>query len=637
MRLTVAVAVTHLLGIGHLARAAAIGRALAGRGHRVTLISGGLPAPLVATDGLDVVQLPPVRTRGTAFTTLLDAQDRPVDAATMAARRERIARTVADLAPDVLVTELFPFGRRVLADEFLAAVAAARRARPEVAVLASVRDILAAPGKPGRVAETHARVAELYDGVLVHADPALVPLEASWPVDAALRERLRYTGYVADGRTAGTGPRGDEILVSGGGSAASLPLYRAAVAAARRVARPWRILVGAGVGEADLADLVAAAPANARVERARPDFPDLLGRAALSVSQAGYNTVVDLLRAGTPAVLVPFADGHETEQALRARALAARGRARVIDAGALTAEALAEAVEASLAAPPPPALPLALDGAAESARSVEAYAEARRAPAVRRPGPDWRPLDAALRRREEDGAPVAAWWRDDDAVTASPALDRLLTLARAAGWPVGLAVVPGRIEPSLPERIAGEPGLDVLVHGLVHRDHAPPGEKKAEFGPHRPLPEMEEDVVRALRLAQDAFPGKALPVFVPPWNRIAPDLAARLPALGYRALSTFRADRRRLPSLAPLETHLDPIDWHGTRGLADRDGLVRDLAAAIDGAAPVGLLTHHAIHDEAVWAFLAALLDRLAASPAVRPRRASQALPAEAPRLAEAV
>jgi hypothetical protein len=115
---------------------------------------------------------------------------------------------------------------------------------------------------------------------------------------------------------------------------------------------------------------------------------------------------------------------------------------------------------------------------------------------------------------------------------------------------------------------------------------------------------------------------KLVPVLVPPWNRIAPDLVQKLPALGYCGLSTFgrRAAREPAPGLVQVNTHVDPIDWRGSRGLLAPAALIRQLAAAVsarvDGRQnadePIGLLTHHLIHDEALWAYCAALLERLA-------------------------
>ncbi|OYX00631.1 MAG: hypothetical protein B7Z14_08475 [Bosea sp. 32-68-6] len=94
--------------------------------------------------------------------------------------------------------------------------------------------------------------------------------------------------------------------------------------------RHWRILVGKGVAESDFAALRQTASPNVTVERARADFPALLARSALSISQAGYNTVLDLVAAGRPAIVVPFDEGAETEQAIRAEAMERAGLARCL-------------------------------------------------------------------------------------------------------------------------------------------------------------------------------------------------------------------------------------------------------------------------------------------------------------------
>ncbi len=630
MTLRILIAVTHLLGAGHLRRAASLARAFAAEGHEATLVTGGMPMRLVPTDGIRLVRLPPVRIEGTEFCTLLDEAGRPVAADRMAQRRAMLLAAFRSLHPDVLITELFPFGRRVLADEFLALLEAARTRVPRPLVVASLRDILATPKKE-RVAETHQRVAAFYDVVLVHGDPRIVPLERSWPVDMGLRDRLRYTGYVDDAPGgASLPPRGDEIIVSGGSSAASLPLFHAAIEAARLEPRhPWRILVGEGVSAEAYGRLVAAAPLHALVERARSDFRPLLAAARLSISQLGYNTAVDLLRTRTPAVIVPFEGGHETEQRQRAERFAALGLAGVVPEEALSAQALAEAVRSALAAPPPPVLDASLDGARRSVAIIQDLLRAKTPvrPASHPAKPDWSGLDDMLRRLADQERSLLFWWRDDDAVAHTPALDRLLALAKRFGAPVALAVVPAWIERSLVERLAPERSAHPLVHGLAHANHAPAGEKKAEFGPHRPLPEMAVDAERALALARAAFGEKLLPVFVPPWNRFDRALAPALAERGYRGLSTFgRAQGQTTAGLAVVNTHLDPIDWRGGGGLADGQRLVDSLALAVAERSaapaaqqePLGLLTHHLVQDEAVWRFCEDLLERLSAHPNVR-------------------
>ncbi|MGO4573074.1 glycosyltransferase [Microvirga sp. 2TAF3] len=616
MSLRVLISVTHLLGAGHLTRAAALARAFAQAGHETTLVSGGSPVTPAPPEGVRFVQLPPVRTIGTDFRTLLDETGQPIDEVRLTARRELLLRTLNAVKPHVLVTELFPFGRRILAGEFIALLDAARAMLPRPLVLSSIRDILVAPTRPDRIAETHERIARYYDAVLVHGDPLLVPLDASWPVDERLRPFLHYTGYVDENPEDIPSGGGTGIVVSGGSSAASLPLYRAALDAAHKIAdRTWRVLIGRGVAEADFQTLRALAPSHATVERARPDFRTLLSQAKLSISQAGYNTCVDILRSGVRPILVPFEAGHETEQRLRAERLQAIGLAEIVADEALSGETLAEAVRKSLAKPASTPVRLSFEGARQSVLIAESLMPT--APALHQVS-DWSPLDRALSRARDRGVSIGFWWRDDDAVADTPQLDRLLAIANRFEAGIALAAIPTRLEPSLAARLAGEERAFALVHGFRHFNHAPQHEKKAEFGGHRPVETMAEEAADALRRASALLGDKLLPVFVPPWNRIAPDLVPRLPLSGYRALSTFKDRKARHPTagLFEINTHIDPIDWHGTRSLVDPALLVAGLAAAverrIEGSAdrdePIGFLTHHLIHDEMVWTFCKKLM-----------------------------
>ena len=364
MSARILIAVTHLLGIGHLVRARQLARVLARAGHQVTLASGGMPDGREAV-GYRFVQLPPVRTEGTDFRNLLDENGETATPERLAARRERLTALARELSPDIVVTEHFPFGRRQLAGEFLALIAVAKAANPRALVLSSIRDVLVAPQRPDRLAEAAERIATLFDAVLVHGDPQVLPLEASWPVTPEIAGKLVYTGYLAELPALPGTPAESSgmILVSGGGSAAALPLFDAALAAARLLPqRSFHLLIGRGVAKADFVDLRQSAPDNARVEWARPDFPALLAGCALSISQAGYNTVLDLLQAGRPALLVPFDAGNETEQALRAAALARAGLARIATV-AEGPQALAAAIEGALAQGAPPTAKVDLDGA----------------------------------------------------------------------------------------------------------------------------------------------------------------------------------------------------------------------------------------------------------------------------------
>ena len=360
--------VQHLLGIGHLKRSATLARAAAAAGLDVALVSGGEAVPGLALGGAELYQLAPVRAADKYFKILVDANGREIDGAFRDARRDRLLRLFADIEPDIVVTELFPFGRRQLRFELLpmldSAVAAARRP----AIVCSVRDILVEPPKPERVAEMLDLIERYYDLVLVHGDPTLIPFDETFAPAHRISDKLRYTGYVVDEQA---GRRGDgkgdgEVIVSAGGGAVSEELFRAAIAArpsTRLAEARWRLLAGHALPEPEFTALAAEAPDGVVVERARPDFTTLLSNAALSISQGGYNTVMELLAAGARGVIVPYAGGLKTEQTLRARLLERQSGLQVVEESELSAEALVHAIEATLEARPPAAQRLDTDGA----------------------------------------------------------------------------------------------------------------------------------------------------------------------------------------------------------------------------------------------------------------------------------
>ncbi|MEW5422449.1 glycosyltransferase family protein [Amorphus sp. 3PC139-8] len=373
--------VQHLLGTGHVVRASAIARALLAQGVDVILLLGNTPPPTLDLAGLAIETLPPVRAADASFSRLVTPEGQPIDDDIRHARAERLLTLVETIRPDILLTETFPFGRRAFAQELLPALNAARaRARPAL-VAASVRDILVKKSDPAKtrwmaeVARTH------YDCVLVHADPALVRFDASFPHAAEIADLIRYTGFVyapSSPQPPGDDGRG-EVIVSCGGGPVGARLLQAAVTArphAHRATGTWRVLASASHGDDRLAALAAAATPGTIVEPARPDFSGLIKRAAVSVSQAGYNTVLDVLSAGCPAVLVPFAEGDETEQTQRAEILAARGMAIQLSEGHVTPERLAGAADQACVADRP-TLAIDLAGAEKSARLLIAEAKKR--------------------------------------------------------------------------------------------------------------------------------------------------------------------------------------------------------------------------------------------------------------------
>lgn len=240
--------------------------------------------------------------------------------------------------------------------------------------------------------------------------------------------------------------------------------------------------------------------------------------------------------------------------------------------------------------------------------------------------PDWTPLDAELARWMDAGLCLPLWWRDDDAVRPTAELDRLNTLSGRLGLPVHLAVIPAGATPELAAVCASAPQLIPVVHGWAHRNNAPAGEKKAEFGAHRPAEETLADAKRGLETLRAVFGDAVQPLFVPPWNRIGRGTVQGLAGLGYSALSTFKPRKaaEAAPGLVQINTHLDPIAWKTRRALVPPQQLIAQVTGQLadrregraDNREPYGLLTHHLVHDGAIWAFTEALAARLLAGPA---------------------
>src|SRR5918995_4240631 len=196
--------VQHLLGSGHLKRAATLARAMAARGLRVVIASGGTPAPWLVGHGVELVQLPPVRASDLTFARLLDEHDRPIDDRFRARRREALLALFADLRPRAIVTEMFPFGRRAFRFELVPLLEAAARARPRPWRLCSVRDVLVQKPDPGGYAWMLAQARAHFDRILVHTDPQLIPFGLTFPHAGALGDRLVETGYVIEPLTVET-------------------------------------------------------------------------------------------------------------------------------------------------------------------------------------------------------------------------------------------------------------------------------------------------------------------------------------------------------------------------------------------------------------------------------------------------
>ena len=222
--------------------------------------------------------------------------------------------------------------------------------------------------------------------------------------------------------------------------------------------------------------------------------------------------------------------------------------------------------------------------------------------------------------------PATFWWRDDDAVAATPALERMAAISTEYGVPLALACIPAEAEASLVESVRHWPLATVWQHGYAHVNHAPAGQKKCELGVGRDVQTIMQQLALGQAQLEAAFGERFAAVLVPPWNRISQEVKVELPRIGIRKLSTFKARKRTQSAVGIVNTHIDLIDWRGSRGFAGEMAVVGAIVAhlnerqdgTVDPAEPTGILTHHLVHDEGCWMFLDSLFRALVEHPNAR-------------------
>ena len=287
--------VQHLLGIGHIRRAAVLARTLAASGFDVLLVSGGAPLNL-DLGSARFHQLPPVRARDEGLRELSRLDGAPLDEAFKAERTRDTARAVPRRGARRADHRAVPVRPHA------AALRAAAVARGGAGAAAPAADRVV--GARHRAAHRCRRSAcrrrsscsKSFDLVLIHGDPELIGFERSFAGWDAIRDRAAYTGYVAELDRARTGDAGkDEVIVSAGGGAVGAPLLRGGRGGARTEVR-WPGASGDCLAARSLDDRACSRRrrGDRRAVRA-PTSATLLRNAALSISQAGYNTVVETL------------------------------------------------------------------------------------------------------------------------------------------------------------------------------------------------------------------------------------------------------------------------------------------------------------------------------------------------------
>ena len=365
----------HVLGVGHFFRTLEIARAM--KDFDVILVTGGdeVSAPLpnhVRKVALPGLMMDPAFSTLHCVDPLQDLEEVKLE------RKNMLLDLVKTEKPDIFLVELYPFGRRAFEFELIPVLSLIRaRQGINCKVVCSLRDILVEKKNPVKYAT---RVIEAlhawFDAVLVHSDPRLIKLDATFPAISKIKIPLVYTGFVTPvpnpekviqiKQDYGLNPGRRLITASVGGGNVGAPLLKAVVHACREVLSGKNLLLKAYTGpymdQKDMDHLKSFENDRIMIEAFTPDFISLLGASDLSVSMAGYNTCMNIVAAKVPALVWPFDQNREQwERAVKLAEFAPITLLRDQDLEPLT---LAQKMEAALDRPTGrPAPKLNMDGA----------------------------------------------------------------------------------------------------------------------------------------------------------------------------------------------------------------------------------------------------------------------------------
>jgi predicted glycosyltransferase len=350
----------HVLGIGHVHRSLEICRKLAEH-HNVTMITGGIPLQLEETR-ISFFELPGLK-MDTRFNNLTPCSPGQILADVKKLRQEMLYSFFRTFQPDVFLVELYPFGRKAFRFELDPILTAMQKNElPPCLVLCSLRDILVERHDREKFeSRTLTTLNTYFDGLLIHGDPDLVALDHTFSKVAEITIPLSYTGYVTPPACTversrirnELGIQADQHLVVasiGGGNVGTELL--AAVVEAFYFLNDTRLLLQIFTGpyapETVISELRSSTRKNSAitVDRFSSSFPKWLKAADLSISMAGYNTTMNTLAAGTPALFYPFSENHE--QHLRISKLAERVPFAVLTQNDFKPETLAQQIHNQL-------------------------------------------------------------------------------------------------------------------------------------------------------------------------------------------------------------------------------------------------------------------------------------------------
>lgn len=347
----------HVLGIGHFHRSLEICKALAGH-HETVMILGGPPVILPDTK-VRFLQLPGLKMDGD-FSELIPCEEGAKLQDVQTKRSEQLLEFFLTFQPDVFLVELYPFGRKAFRFELDPILQGIESGELNPCLrLCSLRDILVEKTNKQKYETRVLSVLDTsFDGLLIHSDPAYIPLEKTFDSTEHLPVPHVYTGFISPlpkkhgsrsqlRHRLNITPQEKLIVASIGGGNVGEELLEATVQAAILLTKTredihFHLFTGI-YAKPDLIDRLRETGGNSiTVHEFSISFPEWLQAAELSISMAGYNTCMNLIRAGIPALLYPFAQNRE--QRMRITSFTETCNFRLLEEKDLTPHTLATAI-----------------------------------------------------------------------------------------------------------------------------------------------------------------------------------------------------------------------------------------------------------------------------------------------------
>jgi predicted glycosyltransferase len=366
----------HVLGLGHFFRTREICEKL--KAHDVILVSGGERPDLPLPRHVREVRLSGLMMDEDFKNMFSTEKGKQIETVKME-RQKMLFQLFEEISPDVFIIELYPFGRKAFRFELDPILDRIHDGSlPPCQVVCSLRDVLVEKTNALKYEERVIHLLNRYfDAVLVHSDPGLLKLDATFSRLDDISSTIVYTGFVTPKPVPGSGDAlrtklgvGDDeyfLVASAGGGKVGGEVLAAVVRAFAYLPKGCRLQVFTGpfLDDEAFTDLKSFESPVIRVDRFTPDFLAFLDAADLSVSMAGYNTSMNIIAAGTPALVWPFAQNRE--QRLRAERLARLGGLQILSDKDLDPKQLAGLMTQTLMKKERPAGSIDLNGAENTA------------------------------------------------------------------------------------------------------------------------------------------------------------------------------------------------------------------------------------------------------------------------------